>query len=1163
MSCSFSEFVDGKCGANPKALGEGETIIPLTQCTKDISSHLRGLNIPSTTKTEWELILARSGIFSPSNISDMTICPKHRAILGIGWRRSSDKCSVPVQLSNHSRWRGRPKGTRGIGFFQSEKIQELSKELVPVGSAVCPSCRSSIGGEGDLSEVKGQTVSLESEVAVQEPVPSTSGVDKALQQLTLEETQDSPSSSLSFGGTQAERSLYTVSSQSQTSNGEAALSMPKPKELLEQLLHVSDSKVQKVQVLTVPWTEASQRTQRFHLQQASEAVSTVLQVLAPEDSYSLWKYLRESRLTDVALGMGGSAIEMELLNSLVECYKCANQSFTRRQILSIMADKYSFTDLERLLPGLTRYQVTRARQHTLEHGRGALIAPSVDTRMRVDPAKLDHFITFITSAHVVQDLPFGEKVLKLSTGVTVKVPNTIRAMIPERIISQYQQYCAESHFVPMGKRTLQRVLAACSASVRTSLQGLDYFTAEGGRAFDDLEGVVEKLADHLGEDWAKKQTAILRSSKRYLKGDYKVHVSQESTVAEHCRQYALSDKTDNHISTTCSHQHVNACEACDGLQQIFATLEESFTSHEFETNEEKDDMQFTLDQAKQDICAWQSHQLRSMNQDGAWHDLMDNLGDSSVLLVLDWAMKFLPRKFRESQTDWFGKRGIPWHITVAHRRDNTSTLQVETFIHLFQTCTQDSNAVVSVLEHTVQQLKAELPALKSVYVRSDNAGCYHNTLILQAAKHISEATGVTIRRVDYCDPQGGKGSCDRKAATVKSHIKSWINEGHNVETADEFKTAVESHGGIPGVKVFLCEVDTEETVTSIKLDGISKLNNFEFTEAGLRVWRAYNIGEGNLIPGSRFPAVKPPTLKIVSQPSNPGSAFRPMKSRQKKLHVQQGEESDSDEETGLSTEQQGCGSIFPCPEDSCIRVYKTLKGLEEHIAVGKHRRRLERETLLDKAKLKYAERLEQGPSAVPHVEPSLQLEAKRNTPCPQQGWALRSPKKPVRFTIKQKTYLDRQFLLGETTGKKLDPVTVSREMRKACDSQGQRLFRVTEFLTSQQVSSYFSRLAAKRRKTAADAEDEQQDAAMIEHINSNIQQGVLNDVQLSHPIVYDTYNLCDFSKRGDLYELGITLLRSICEHFDIDVSTVTDRRRKSAFVAKIQEFLRFCPCSKA
>ncbi|CAH1252459.1 Hypp9299 [Branchiostoma lanceolatum] len=998
----------------------------------------------------------------------------------------------------------RPKGTRGIGVLQSRKIQELAKELVPVGSAICRDCRDSIGGEGDLLEVKGPTESLESErieqqpvpstsglgvpepvpstsgLSVLEPVPSTSGLEKALQHMTLEESQDSPSSSLSFGGTspQAERSLYTVSSQSQTSNGEAGLSITKPKQLLEQLLQASDSNVDKVQVLAVPWNEASQRTQRFHLKQASETVSAVLQVLAPEDSYSLWKHLRESRLTDVALGMGGSAIEMELLNSLVECYKCASQSFTRRQILSIMADKYSFADLEKLLPGLTRYQVTSARQHAMRHGRGAPVPPSIDIRMRVVPGKLDHFITFITSAHVVQDLPFGEKVLKLSTGVSLKVPNTIRAMIPERIISQYQQYCTESHFVPMGKRTLQRVLAACSASVRTSLQGLDYFTAEGGRAFDDLEAAVDKLAEKQGQDWAKKQTAILRSSKRYLKGDYKVHVSQEATVAEHCRQFALSDGTDNNFSTTCLHHHDDECEACNDLQQLLVALEECFTVNEFETPEEKDDMRFTLDQAKQDIYAWQCHQLRSINQDEAWYALLDDLDDSSVLLVMDWAMKFLPRKYRESQTDWFGKRGLPWHISVAHRRCDASIL-VETFIHLFQTCTQDSSSVVSILQHTVQQLKEELPTLQSIYIRSDNAGCYHNTLLFQAAKHINQTAGVTIRRIDYCDPQGGKGSCDRQAATVKSHIKTWINEGHNVETATEFKTAVESRGGIPGVKVFLCEVDTGPGVTSTKLDGITKLNNFEFTEAGLRVWRAYNIGDGNIIPWSRLPAAMPPILLISSEPSNPGYAFRPIKSRQKKGQAQQEVESDSDGES--TSEQRSLGSLFPCPEDSCVKVYQTCRGLEAHVAVGRHQRRLERETLLDKAKLAYAEKLEQGPSEVPHLEPSL--EARRATPHPQQGWALRNPKKHVRFSSKQKEYLDKRFQLGEATGKKSDPLTVSKEMRHACDPQGKRLFQVQEFLTGQQVSSYFSRLAAKRRKTPED-EDDEQESAVVEAANT-------------------------------------------------------------------------------
>ena len=33
-------------------------------------------------------------------------------------------------------------------------------------------------------------------------------------------------------------------------------------------------------------------------------------------------------------------------------------------------------------------------------------------------------------------------------------------------------------------------------------------------------------------------------------------------------------------------------------------------------------------------------------------------------------MKYMPRKYREAQSDWFAKRGLPWHITVAIRRSD-------------------------------------------------------------------------------------------------------------------------------------------------------------------------------------------------------------------------------------------------------------------------------------------------------------------------------------------------------------------------------------------------------------------------------------------------------------------------------------------------------------
>ncbi len=58
--------------------------------------------------------------------------------------------------------------------------------------------------------------------------------------------------------------------------------------------------------------------------------------------------------------------------------------------------------------------------------------------MYVKPEKLEHFITFITSLHLVQDLSFDEKMLKLSSQTEIRIPNVIRTLIPEQIICQYQ-----------------------------------------------------------------------------------------------------------------------------------------------------------------------------------------------------------------------------------------------------------------------------------------------------------------------------------------------------------------------------------------------------------------------------------------------------------------------------------------------------------------------------------------------------------------------------------------------------------------------------------------------------------------------------------------------------------------------------------------------------
>ena len=55
---------------------------------------------------------------------------------------------------------------------------------------------------------------------------------------------------------------------------------------------------------------------------------------------------------------------------------------------------------------------------------------------------------------------------------------------------------------------------------------------------------------------------------------------------------------------------------------------------------------------------------------------------------------------------------------------------------------------------------------------------------------MEEATGIKVERVDFSDPQGGKGPCDRRAATMKAHVLRYINEGHDVVSANDLKQAI-------------------------------------------------------------------------------------------------------------------------------------------------------------------------------------------------------------------------------------------------------------------------------------------------------------------------------------------------------------------------------------
>ena len=86
-------------------------------------------------------------------------------------------------------------------------------------------------------------------------------------------------------------------------------------------------------------------------------------------------------------------------------------------------------------------------------------------------------------------------------------------------------------------------------------------------------------------------------------------------------------------------------------------------------------------------------------------------------------------------------------------------------------------------------------------------------------------------------------------------------------------------------------------------------------------------------------------------------------------------------------------------------------------------------------------------------------------------------------------------------------------MRRARGPNGEKLFAVTEILSAQQISSYFSRLAAKACQQEVQV-TEQDVLAVEEQVNFSTARDTFPHI--THPIVVDQYDLCALVKSKEI-----------------------------------------------
>lgn len=175
-----------------------------------------------------------------------------------------------------------------------------------------------------------------------------------------------------------------------------------------------------------------------------------------------------------------------------------------------------------------------------------------------------------------------------------------------------------------------------------------------------------------------------------------------------------------------------------------------------------------------------------------------------------------------------------------------------------------------------------------------------------------------------------------------------------------------------------------------------------------------------------------------------------------------------------SSDAEDSGDLS-CTEPGCIQTFRKPSTLEKHLAVGNHLYH----SLNGSADVAMELWAEKCSDSVfynqSHLIQSSSISSKDNQvhSCVSNlktGWALKSDRKFVRFSLGVKKFVKDIFDDGEKTGKKANPVSVSLQIRNERDEYGNHIFSPNDWISSQQVRSLFAQFQIKLTKESTDRE---------------------------------------------------------------------------------------------
>ena len=72
-------------------------------------------------------------------------------------------------------------------------------------------------------------------------------------------------------------------------------------------------------------------------------------------------------------------------------------------------------------------------------------------------------------------------------------------------------------------------------------------------------------------------------------------------------------------------------------------------------------------------------------------------------------------------------------------------------------------------------------------------------------------------------------------------------------------------------------------------------------------------------------------------------------------------------------------------------------------------------------------------------------------------------------------------------------------------------------------------------------------------------EDINEEIGLTHPVVFDTYDLCDYYKSGKIGVFNVAMLKTILQHFEVPFRA---KDRKADLIRLVEDVIHECRCCK-